>query len=71
LVRAADPGSSRIAPIQSTVVFCLQPETIGPFIEWLKRENPEFPADWFDPELIRTDLEAAALWFAMLIDKGL
>jgi hypothetical protein len=55
------PASSRtvLAPLQSCARFCLLPEVYPLFLGWLKKEHARQPPEFFDPALVREDIEIA------------
>jgi len=59
---------SYAAPAQSAILFCLQPETFGIFMEWLKREHSKQPPEWFDAQEVREDLVMSMSWLAEVLE---
>ena len=66
--KADKPVIHPAAPPQSAILFCLEPETFGIFMEWLKGEHSERPPDWFDAEEVRSDLAESLLWLADILE---
>jgi hypothetical protein len=61
---------SMLSPAQNAVMFVLQAEIFPVFAEWLRREHGvvvDDDPDWFDPGLIRGDLERSVRLLAQMI----